>query len=291
MPRALGSSQWIHSLDCPPCLCPQRGLVASAWQLYHAAGEPVLWKSGGTAGYGSFMVFNPATKRGAVALGSCGNCGEKAVQQLARQLVDVPRRVLPALPARPTAAALAAYTGCYELGGGGTTVLRVALPPLRHAAHAGVLPPPSLLLIVADFGADPRSGGGSAGLIPVAWPAPAPAPLPPLPARNSLAKEVDGGGRCALAIGFALRGNDTLWVRPSSIQRPEEVSRAAAGALRRHRLDRDIELFCRTEGHVQQVNRAPPPMREGGPGAHTAAGCRPCARSQRSVLPGRRRRQ
>ena len=70
------------------------------------------------------MAFNPATGRAAVALGSCGNCGAKAVQQLTRQLVDSPRVPLPPLPAPPTAAQLEPLLGCYSLQGGLNATLR-----------------------------------------------------------------------------------------------------------------------------------------------------------------------
>ena len=174
----------------------QHGEVASAWQIYHAAGEPVTWKSGGTAGYGSFMVFNPSTGRAAVALGSCGNCGEKAVQQLARQLVDSPHVPVAPLPAPPSVAELEQVLGCYALpvtytddelvsGVGDPIVLSVA-------QVAGE----TLMLDVSG-----TDGSGSASLTPFAWPAAA--------GCSTL--------QCPLALALALRGNDTVLVRPGGV--------------------------------------------------------------------------
>ena len=174
----------------------QRGEVASAWQIYRAGGAAVWWKSGGTAGYGSFMAFCPATGRAAVALGSCGNCGAKAVQQLTRQLVDgaPTSSPLPAPPLRPET--LAAYTGCFTLpdakvsavfGGGGGT------PTMLRTAVAG----DGLALNVSG-----ANGNGSASLRPFPLHKPASATVPPLP--------------CALPLGWAL-DDDSVVVRPPGV--------------------------------------------------------------------------
>jgi hypothetical protein len=67
------------------------------------------------------MAWSAGTRRAAVALGSCGNCGAKAVDQLVRQLVDEPRRQPPGgPPLRPSAGALRRYVGCF------------ALPPMKN---------------------------------------------------------------------------------------------------------------------------------------------------------------
>ena len=174
----------------------QRGEVASAWQIYRAGGAPVWWKSGGTAGYGSFMAFCPATGRAAVALGSCGNCGSKAVQQLTRQLVDG-APTPPPLPAplRPDPTTLAAYAGCFALpnakvssvdGGGTPTLLRTAV------VGAG------LALNVSG-----ANGNGSASLRPFPLHLPVSTIVPPLP--------------CALPLGWALGADDSVSVRPPGV--------------------------------------------------------------------------
>ena len=91
----------------------EHGEVGSGWEMYFAADETVVWKSGGTLGYGSFMAFNPYTGRAAVAIENCGNCGDKAVDQLTRNLIDnSPDLHVLSL----NRSALGVYEGCYQLG-------------------------------------------------------------------------------------------------------------------------------------------------------------------------------
>lgn len=100
------------------------GRVGYAWEMYASGGPThnVIWKSGSTDGYGSFMAINPSTGRSTVALGSCGCCGHHAVAQLTRQLVDAPPDSSPPdsshsdnNPVMESTFDSSAYTGCYEL--------------------------------------------------------------------------------------------------------------------------------------------------------------------------------
>jgi CubicO group peptidase (beta-lactamase class C family) len=52
------------------------GFVAMGWQVMHSAGRPVIWKSGGVEGYGSFMTFDVTRGKAVVAFDNCGGCGE-----------------------------------------------------------------------------------------------------------------------------------------------------------------------------------------------------------------------
>ena len=130
---------------CAPALSPQQ----------------VHWKSGGTAGYGSFMAFDPATGRAAVALANCGNCASKAVDQLARLLLDLPPRAMPNPPLTPTAAALDQYTGCWDIPKIVDPNNRI--PPRSASAVARIMPrgPGATTLVLAL-----SHNGGSAELVP-----------------------------------------------------------------------------------------------------------------------------
>ena len=151
--RAIHASLRPRAADDFPA---EHGDVCSAWETFHSGGpspqRETVWKSGGTAGYGAFVAFEltnhePGSQGGgaAVALGSCGNCGAKAIDQLTRQLVDAPRRVLPSpAPPLPAGDALRAYVGCY------------ALPALANKNRQ-----PSRNATVASVSVARRCGGGA----------------------------------------------------------------------------------------------------------------------------------
>eukprot|EP01052_Picozoa_sp_SAG31_P015367 SAG31_NODE_985_length_10549_cov_2.605339_12_plen_310_part_00 len=217
----------------------EHGEVASAWQIYRAAGAPVMWKSGGTAGYGSFMAFNLHTGRAAVALGSCGNCGGKAIQQLTRQLVDSAHGRISQLPHPVSAADLAGMLGCFELQGGTmshgakmasetATILRVWRVSRSNE------------LRITIVGSD---GSGTASLTPIPWELSANRTTP-----------CSTKTPCMLPIALALRGNDTVVVRPPAVS-SARVARAHSPlhvADRRH--GRREVYFSNTNNAVHSKN-------------------------------------
>jgi hypothetical protein len=189
------ASRTLHSPDDFP---QQHGAVASGWEVYYSAGESVVWKSGGTIGYGSFMAWNAATQQAAVALGNCGNCGVKAVDQLVRQLADPPpvQGYPPVVPA-PTEAELAKLAGCF------------LLPAMTNHNREPARPASQITLALVENGKTNTlrlslgDGGGSAILVPYA-------------ATNS-------GG----SVGgfFFPSGTDSLCIRPDGCGPLEEEDR------------------------------------------------------------------
>eukprot|EP01052_Picozoa_sp_SAG31_P036979 SAG31_NODE_4696_length_3026_cov_3.073454_2_plen_707_part_00 len=148
-----------------------KGQVGSGWQIYSSEGQPVIWKSGATGGYAVYMALNVATGRAAVTLGSCGGCGDAAVGQLTRLLLERPRQQPEwrQQSATTTDAELMAYVGCYRMpatrGEHGddwvsptldaTEEVPAALLRVRLGSGTGA---PSLQLSVV--------GGGQAELVP-----------------------------------------------------------------------------------------------------------------------------
>ena len=156
------------------------------WELYYADGKEVLWKSGSTGGYGAFVAFDGSTGRAAVALSSCSICAEKAIDQVARLLVEPPAPVPPPrpLPMAPPHSVpgmlalqrreeLAKYVGTYTL----PAMANANRQPARnssllnvtfHSGAGGVL-----AVAVGD-------AGGSATLVPYTGPSPRPPMVMPL---------------------------------------------------------------------------------------------------------------
>jgi len=162
--------------------------AGAGWEQYTAGGARVHWKSGGSAGYGSFMAFSADTGRAAVALASCGNCGLKAVDQLTRNLVDEPPQ-LPSAPLqaqRPGDVTLAPYLGCYEL----PRLDEKNRQPARNRTQITIV---QVKGQQADAVLMLEQGGGQADLQAFNW-----------------TRQVEG---MAMKVGFTLGGNDTVSLR------------------------------------------------------------------------------
>ena len=125
--------------------------------------------------------------------------GDKAVQELTRQLVDLPRARLPPLPTPlPTRAELEPLLGCYALQGNMETTLQVQWQ--SHASTSDI----SVTLNVSG-----ANGYGSASLIP-------------FPSDHQASAYVGAtltasSSSAIMPLALALRGNDTVVVRPKGV--------------------------------------------------------------------------
>jgi hypothetical protein len=121
------------------------------------------------------------------------------VQQLTRQLVDLPHEQLPPTPTPVPPAELEPLLGCYKLQGGVDATLQVQWLAGEDATK-------SVALNINVSGTD---GHGSASLVPVGW------------GLRSLAHLGASEGTLstlgAAPFALALRGNDTVVVRPKSV--------------------------------------------------------------------------
>jgi len=77
-------------------------------------GDGRLWHGGGSAGFRAFVIFDPKTKRGVVALASTAS---PLVDRLGRALLGLMSEDAPRPWVAPTAAQISSYAGKYDFGG------------------------------------------------------------------------------------------------------------------------------------------------------------------------------
>jgi CubicO group peptidase (beta-lactamase class C family) len=92
--------------------------VALGWHVLTTHGKDLIWHNGGTAGYRTFIGFNPATRVGIVVLSNAGTAA--GPDDIGRHLLDTELPLLPAQTAARTEitvdpATLEKYVGRYQL--------------------------------------------------------------------------------------------------------------------------------------------------------------------------------
>jgi serine-type D-Ala-D-Ala carboxypeptidase/endopeptidase len=94
--------------------------IAMAWHIWRKYGSSIVWHNGGTAGYHTFIGFDPGAKRGAVVL--CNTFFD--IDDMGLHLIDArypAQKFEPPLPEiKVDAKILETYTGEYELAPGFT---------------------------------------------------------------------------------------------------------------------------------------------------------------------------